>query len=220
MKYIFSLLLIIALVLGGGLLGASSMPAWYDATRSDSYHAVDDITQFIEKQDKHKFFEKKLADFLQGQVTLNEPELNALLYTKLRQERDGRRLLAVADGVRAQIRENGIELGAVLNLDKLQQLDEETRRKVTKYLEKLPVLKGRKVYLAISGKPVARNGKLAIANDIVFRIGSIPIPSDVIESLGVRLDKLREESIGVRNIRITDVRTENKRIIASVNPDL
>jgi len=220
MKYLFIFLLIIVAVAGGSLMGFTSMPGWYDAEKSGSYHKLDDINQFIEKHGKHKFYEQKLADFLRGQVTLNEAELNALLYTKLRKEEDGRRLLAITDGVRAQIKNGSVELGAVLNIDKLQQLDAKTRRKVKKYLEKLPVLKGRKIYLAIEGKPVARNGQLAVAEDVTFKIGSIPVPAYMLESLGVRLDKLRNASVRIRNIRITDVKIDNKRIIASVNPDL
>lgn len=220
MKYLFSLLLIITLVVGGSLLGFSSMPAWYDASQSGTFDAIDDISQLIEKKGKHKFFEEKLADFLRGHVTLDEEELNALLYTKLQKEKDGRRLLAVTDGVRAQIKGNSVELGAVLDVDKLQQLDAKTRAKINKYLEKLSILKGRKIYLAIEGRPISRSGQLAVADDVTFKIGSIPVPTKILESLGVSLNKLRKESVSVRNIRITDVRIENKQIIASVDSAL
>ena len=218
MKFFLGFIFALFLIVGAGLFGVSALPGWYDADHAASYHAVDDITQFIEKKDKHKFFEQKLVDFLRGEVVLDEQELNVLLYTKLQKERDGRRLLAVTDGVRAQIKENSIELGAVLNTEKLKNLDEKTRRKVKKYLEKLPVLQGRKIYLAIEGKPVARNGELAIAEGLGLKIGHIPIPGDVLESLGLELSKLKRESVRIRNIRITDVRIDNKRIIASVNP--
>lgn len=220
MKYLFSFLLVIILLFAVAVFGASSLPAWYDPARADSYHAIDNINQLIEKKSKQKFFEQKLADFLRGEVALDEQELNALLYTKLQQKEDGRKLLAVTDGVRALVKSDHIELGAVLNLSKLKSLDSDTRRKVNKYLEKLPVLKDKKVYLAVTGRPIARNGQLAIADDLTVKIGNIPVSASMLKSLGVKTDKLQRESVKIRNISITDVRLEDKRIIASVNPDL
>ena len=101
-------------------INVTSLPDWYDANNlENSNDPVDEFTKIIEKQGLDVFFSGKLTDLLAGKLRLDQDEFNALILTSLASDQQGRELLSLSHLFRAQITENEIELGSVIDLEKL-----------------------------------------------------------------------------------------------------
>ena len=217
-------ILIVLLLLVGAvlLLGYSSqtLPDWYQAEQSRGDQVTQQLSAEIDRQGTAKFLGDKFSQVMNGELTLSEAEFNAVLLASLQSSRDGRKLLAVSDAVNADLTNDGIEFGAVINLDKAAQMDAKAKKAVDKLVDTLPFLNKSKVYIAVQGRPIARNGNLAFTEDISVQIGSIPISHSILKQLGVPLYKVSNESLPLRYMSIKAVSTNDDEIVLQVLPRL
>lgn len=217
-RFLLVLLLLVVGVLAYLWFGSQSMPSWYQGEEQDQQHSINRLSSQIGEQGVANFLGKKFADVMRGEVLLNEDEFNALLAASLASHKDGRRLLRVSDAVRAELHSNELEIGAVINLAKLQKEEPKARKAINKALEVLPFDPGDKIYVAILGKPVARNGNLGLSSDVSLQIGALPIPSSVLKNAGVPVEKVAQESLPLKLLKVRDVTTEKGQIRLAVRP--
>jgi len=215
------LLLVIFLTLGVAAYAwysAQALPEWYQSEKSREDQTAQQLSAKIQQQGTAKFLGSKFADVMQGKLVLSEPEFNALLQASLQSSRDGRRLLQVSDAVNARITDDGIELGVIVNLEKVAKYDAKAKKSVDKVLDALPLLNKSRIHVGLSGQPIARNGELAIAEDYSISIGSIPLSSSLLNSWGVPTERLASESVPIKLLSIKSIATSEGEITLGVLP--
>ena len=212
------LILLAALVAGGLWFSAQSLPSWYDDSVDQQARAAEQLNQEISRSGAGNFLSGKLADVLSGRLRLNDAEFNALFVASLQADKDGRKLLAVSDAVNAKITEGGIELAAVINLDKVEKIDANARRGVEKVNRMFPFLNDSRVAVAIIGTPVARNGRLGIMDDFSLRVGAIPISNSSLRQLGADVERANRESLDLKYLLVNSVTLRNGEIELGVSP--
>jgi hypothetical protein len=202
------------------LYSAQTMPDWFQGNSSPQQQAVQQLTQQIDQQGVKQFLDHKFDDMEGGELVLSEAEFNALFQASLKSSRDGRRLLKISDGINAQIAEDGIELGVVLNLQKISQLDARTREKVEKVLNLIPLLDKSRVYLAIKGAPMVSDGNLAVSDDFTVSIGDLPISNKLLADIGLPADRLTSKTWPISLMSVESISTEDGKMTLSVLPRL
>lgn len=197
---------------------AQSLPDWYQADKSREQQASQALADKIKQQGVGKFLGSKFADVMNGKLVLSEPEFNALFQASLQSSRDGRLLLQVSDAIHTEISDDGIELGVIVSLEKVSQLDSRTRKRVDEALEVLPLLEGSRIFLAVKGQPVARDGNLAIDDDFAVKIGAIPFSNTLLKQMGVPVERLARNSLPINLLSIKSVSTREGEITFGVVP--
>jgi len=139
---------------------------------------IDRLSEKIKRQGVAKFLGSKFTDVLDGSVAFDETEFNAVFLASLKSNKDGKKLLAVSDAVKAFIHDDEIELTAVINLEKLELVEPKARKAIEKFDRIFPFLNDSRVALTVYGTPVARDGKVAIRDDFHIKVGAIPISND------------------------------------------
>ncbi len=218
-RILLFILLVIAGVLGFSWMKASSLPDWYDHTALEGANdPVAELSKIIQNRGMEAFFSSKLSDLLAGKLLLNQDEFNALILTSIAVDKGGQKLLAVSDIVRAQIHENELEIGSVINLEKLKQQNDQNIDEFNDLLEILSVLDDERVYLAITGQPVAKNGELAFAENIAFKIGDLSVSDSLLGALGVSIEQLKQQTLKINYLTIKDVSLDENNIGLAVRP--
>ena len=151
-------------------------------------------------------------------MRLSETEFNALLMASLSSSKDGRRLLSVSDAINADLQDERVELGVVVDLEKAAKQDAKTKKRVDQLLQALPLLDKSKIHVAFSGRPIAKNGNLAFADDISMKIGAIPISNSLLRQLGVPLDRVSNASLPLQLMSIKSIVTSEDEIVLRVRP--
>lgn len=218
MRFLLILLGLIVLVLAFGWYKIQSLPDWYETNNQAHEKVVNDLSKQISQQGVGGFLAGKFADVMDGKLQLNQTEFNALLLASLQNSRDGKRLLRVSDDVRAIITKENLEIGAVIDLDKLSSEDPELGKKVRKLVHYLPLWEKNSVYIAVLGEPIARQGELAITDNLSLKIGAIPIGNNVLRQLGVPLEEIARKSLPLRYLSVQDVQLSEQQIAMSVLP--
>jgi len=212
-------IVVIAIAVAGFVWYSSqSMPDWYQPEQSHQQQVADTLADDIKQQGVGKFLGNKFAEVMRGEMRLSETEFNALLLASLSSSRDGRRLLKVSDAINADLQDDRVELGVVVNLEKAAQQDAKTKKRVEQLLQVLPLLDKSRIYVAISGRPIAKNGNLAFADDISIKIGAIPISNSLLRQLGVPLDRVSNASLPLQLMSIKSIVTSEDEIVLGVRP--
>lgn len=218
-KILLFILLVIAGVLGFSWMKATSLPDWYDQAVNESANdPVEELSKIIQNQGMEAFFSNKLSDLLAGKLILNQDEFNALILTSIAADDGGQELLAVSDIVRAQIREDQLEIGSVIDLGKLKQQSSQLADQVNDLVENLPFLNDEKIYLAITGQPVSKGGELALADNTAFKIGNLTISESLLSQLGLSINRLQEQTLKINFLTINDVSIDGENIGLAVRP--
>jgi len=213
------LLVLVALGIAVAWYSAQSLPDWYQASdKSPQQRVTKQLSEQIKQRGVAGFLGDKFADVMNGQLILSQAEFNALLLASLESSKDGRRLLNVSEAVNAQIRDGELELGAVLNLDKVAQLDARSRQAVDKLTGALPFLDKSRMFLAVTGRPIARLGNIAFDDDFVIKIGSVPISSDLLSQLGVPVEKAASASLPIKYMTVKSIVLTDEKITLGVFP--
>ena len=218
MRFLFYFILLAGVIAGGVWYSAQSLPDWYEDGVDKNAQVANDLTKQIESTGVGGFLGGKLTQVLSGQLTLNETEFNALLIASLQADSDGRKLLAVSDAVNATITEHGIELGAVINLHKVEQVSPSARRSVEKVNRIFPFLDQSRVAVALHGTPVARDGRLGIKDNFSLKVGAIPISNDSLRQLGADVERANRESLNLRYLNVKSVALASGELRLGVSP--
>ncbi|NND80996.1 MAG: hypothetical protein HKN50_01075 [Gammaproteobacteria bacterium] len=238
------IILIVVLAVVGGLAYAwyssQTLPDWYQAPvhtsssapaaqsnaqqstrtyqQTPQSRAVEQLTDTINKQGIGAFLGSKFAGVMRGQLELSETEFNALMIASLQADPDGRKLLSVSDALNAQIRQGELELGVILDLNKVAQLDKRAHEAVAQVRDALPFLDQSKMAIAVTGQPVARNGEIGFTDDFTVTIGSIPLSSSLLSQLGVPVHKARSASLELKYLTVNSVTLAPQAIQLGVLP--
>ena len=216
MKIILAGLFLILLVAGVGWFALQGLPAWHQADQPNQ--DARQLSKKIEQEGVARFLASRAADVARGELQLNQTEFNALMLASLKSSRNGRRILTVSDTINADLTEQGIEFGVVVDLQKVAKQDVKSRRAIEKVQRLLPLLDDSQLYLSFSGKPIARNGEIAFADEISVQIGSIPLSWSLLKTLGVPVERVAELSLPLRYLNVTSVQTGEDRITLGVQP--
>lgn len=218
LRFLLVVLVLFAAVGSYVWFSANSLPSWYDEAPAKQNSNLSKLSKQVQNQGVANFLGGKFADVMRGEVTLNETEFNALLMASLASHEDGRRLLNVSDKVHAQLRKNEIELGAVINIAKLRRAEPKARKAFEKAVDVLPFDLDDKLFIAIKGLPVARNGNLGLDENVSLKIGSLPISNSLLRSAGVSVADLATESLPIKSLSIRSVNVEKGQIRIGVRP--
>lgn len=202
-------------VLGAASDGSNELAEHAGAAQA---HAIEQLTRTINEQGIGQFLGNKFAGVMRGELALSETEFNALMVASLQADPDGRRLLSVSDAVNARLRPDELELGVILDLNKVAQMDARARDAVAKVRDALPFLDRSKMAIAVTGQPVARNGEIGFSDDFTITIGSIPLSSALLEQLGVPVHKARSASLELRYLRVNSLQLSEQAIDLGVTP--
>ena len=218
----FKFLLFLILIVGGVLaflwFGSQSLPGWYEEESTTNQKQVAALVNKIEREGTAQFLGDKFADVMRGKVVLDEDEFNALLLASLARHKDGRRLLQVSDVVRADLRAGEIELAAIIDLEKVQEIEPKARKTLREVRDYLPFALDEKVFVAITAEPVARNGGVGVSENISLQIGAVPISATFLRRAGVPIDRLKREFVPLRNLNIQDIQTRDGELELRVLP--
>lgn len=219
-RFFFVLLILVACVIGAAWYSSQTLPSWYQQDVSQQEKLVEDLTQQINSKGIGEFLGSKIADVMNGQLILSEVEFNALLITSLQASRDGRRVMAVSDAVKAQLGDGYVEIGAVIDLDKVAQISDDARLAVENLSKALPLLDQSKIFLSVSGQPVAQNGEISFGDDFSVKIGAMPISSKLLAQLGVPVHKASESSLPLKYMSVRSIALTKGEVILEVLPRL
>lgn len=215
------LLLLIAIVCGGLATvwySTQTLPAWYEDGVSQQDEVAQQLANQISGEGLGQFLGSKITDVMSGQLALSETEFNALLLSSLQSSTEGRQVLSVSDAVNAQIRDGELEIGAVLDLNKVAAIDARAREAVEEVSRALPLLDQSKIYLSLTGQPIARNGEISFSENFSVKIGSIPISSGMLEKFGVPVYKATQSSLPLKYMTVNSVDLQDEQIVLGVFP--
>jgi len=216
------ILLLLLLIVCGGLAAAwystQTLPSWYDDGVSQQNKVVEQLSDQISGEGLGQFLGSKIASVMSGELTLSETEFNALLLSGLQSSTEGRQLLNVSDAVNAQLRDGELEIGAILDLNKVAALDARARQAVEELTSALPFLDQSKIHLSVVGEPVARNGEISFSENFSIKVGSIPIPSSLLAEFGVPVGKASQTSFPLKYMTVRSIDLQDEQVVLGVLP--
>jgi len=215
-----SVIVVLLAVCAGGYFwySAQSLPNWYNDQQTQETQLIEQLSDDIKKQGVAKFLGSKFADVMNGKVVFSEPEFNALLLASLKSDADGQKLLAVSDAVKAILHEDHIELGAIINLDKVEQIDPKARDGVEKVNKLFPFLDNSRVAVSVFGNPLARNGDVGIKDDFHIKVGVIPISNSSLKQLGAPVERANSTNLTLKYLSVQSVSLKRGEITLGVLP--
>ena len=217
-RIIFLFFLIIVVVFGAAWYSSQSLPSWYQQDVSQQEKLVEDLAQQINSKGIGEFLSSKIVDVMKGQLVLSEVEFNALLISGLQSSDDGRRVMAVSDAIKAQLGDGDVEIGAVIDLEKVAQMNDDTRQAVENLSKALPLLNQSKIFLSVTGQPFAHNGEIRFGEDFSVKIGAMPISSKLLAQLGVPVHKASESSLPLKYMSVKSIALRKGEVLLEVQP--
>lgn len=210
------MLLIIGL--GFSWYSAQQLPSWFDEQSSQDALTTQELSNKIKQDGITKFLGNKVGQVLNGRLKLSEVEFNAIMLASLKADTDGRKLLAVSDAVKAFIHQDQLEISAIINLDKVEQVDPKARKAVERFDSLFPFLDQSRMALTVYGTPIARGGNIAIKDDFHIKVGAIPISNSTLQQLGAKVERANTASLPLKYLSIKEVILKNGEIELKVLP--
>lgn len=155
---------------------------------------------------------ERLATY--GEAEISAAELADVTTTALAASPDGRAVLAAAEPVRVRFHGQRVEVGAVIDLRRLDPgtLSRDAGDVVRRLRRYAPFLADRPVFVALDSTPVALQGDLDLGEHARFRVGSLPLPGALARALGLDA-RLREALIiDLRVLELREVQIRDDRI--------
>ena len=128
-------------------------------------------------------------------VKLTNKDLNNLVVTKLATADSKQQLPIGIEGIKTNIKDGKIYVGALVNLDRLAQGQTSSSQSADlgKITEKLTFLKDRDVYVGITGKPIIVGDRLKFSPDTQIKLGNMSFTiNQLAETLGVDPAKIQQ----------------------------
>jgi hypothetical protein len=166
--------------------------------------------------------EKALRRGAPAEFRVSEGELRDLVLVWLADQAGGAKILARTREVRVALGGNELEVGLEVLLDdrSLEKLEGDEREGIERLLQRLPLLLGRELYLAVRGAPVAKSGSLAVAGAPEIQLGALTLSlSAVAEQIGVSAAWLEEGLLlEIEGYSVEEVRVEERSLVLTVTP--
>lgn len=212
------ILLLLLLVGGFAWYSMQSLPSWYDESVDQDQYRIDALSSQIKEQGVSEFLGSKVADVLNGQVVLTQPEFNAIFIASLKADDKGQELLDVSDAIKAFLHEDKVELTAIINLDKVEASNPKAREAVEKFDRIFPFIQDSRVALTVYGTPVARNGRVGIKDDFHLKVGALPISNETLRGLGVEVERANTTDLALKYLSIQSIQLQDEQVGFSVLP--
>ncbi len=161
----------------------------------------------------------------QVSVTLDETQLNQFVNDAILSQPQAAQILANASSIRTMVRNDLIEMGAVLNLSELprESLPTDIQAGLEQLTAVAPMLSNRDIYVGLVARPHIQDGKLSLDQDLRFKLGQFTLPlADVADQMGIsagdieqRLNSmLNQQGLTLDSIEIVD----EKLVITGTKP--
>jgi hypothetical protein len=243
----FKKLLIGVIFLGAGTAGlayyfwtqATALPSWFQGQSSDAKSFVqpsqesspsNNSTPAIAatKQKIQQKVETAIQERGTGQpqqevnISLNAQDFNQLVQAEISSQLRSRKLVSALPNIKANLENNNLELGTVINPAKLKTLDlpRQQQAMVERVVSKFPQLKAQDIYVGIEGQPKLKNGQLTLPNNSQVRIGNLTFTlSEVAQKLGVDPTRLQQSlNLNIDELNLQDLQFKENEVILKVNP--
>jgi len=190
-----------------------------NAVQYDKYgQVINPPKQNTPQQAEHNSSVAGVANVPNRKVVLNEAEFNAMMLTGLKLDQDGQRLLEVSDKIEAFIKPDQLEINAVINLEKLGNVDPVARQSVEKFDSIFPFLNGSSMNVTVYGTPIMRNGNIAIKDDFHLKVGAIPFSNGLLRQLGVDVELANTKELATSPLSISDITLRDGEIELEMLP--
>jgi len=153
-------------------------------------------------------------------VVFTEAEFNELFLASLKADERGRLLLSVSDGLKVILNEDDVELSAVINMDKVEQIDPGAREIVENINAIFPFLENSTMSVTVYGEPIARNGQIGIKDTFSAKVGFIPLPNSILSNIGIDVARANTENLNLENLIINSVSLTQGQISFELAPKL
>jgi len=223
----------IALCLLLGTVGGFAFYFWQRATRLPDWYTANSTVEPInpqivaqEAEAQRQVVTKKVDQVVRqanaGEsvaVELDQKELNGLVQSEVNRSVKKLKVAKAVEGVNTSIRNETLETGAVINLNKLSEtsLSSQEKEALTRVLQAFPALGDRPIYVGIEGKPRVENGQLVLDESTRIRLGelSFSLP-EVAERLGISPAELQERinvNLQLGDMQVKDVELQGDRLL-------
>lgn len=186
-------------------LGLFSL-AWMQATTIPQLKNQDNLTDMFGSHARIlDFLTRQSSGLANGKLELTEAEFNSLVKVALSLNPDGQKLLAISERIISHYHTDSVEIGAVINLDKVRQIDQNLHQTIQKFKRDYPFMAKKYIYLAVKAKPVAKNGRIVLAQNMAMKLGKLPIPAPLLNLTHIDMEQVQQMSLSIRKLHISDV---------------
>ncbi len=234
------------LLMGIGLLGlgsvgfayyfwtqATSLPTWYqeqstntkdsiNPTQASSSSEATGIKAKIQEQIQTEIQQSLAQPNEAVNVTLKPQEFNQLVQSELSQQLRSRKLAQLAPRIQSNIENNQLEIGTVINPQKLEAVDLPRHQQaiVNKVVTTFPQLKNQDIYIGIAGQPKLENGQLVLPNDSKVRVGNLNFTlPEISKKLGVPPERLQQSlNLNIDQLNLRDLQLKENEVTLTVSP--
>lgn len=218
-KLIKWILVLLIIALTAFYFLATQSPKWVNSNQTDSLKQR--MAQSINGGSLNSFIENNLSSLLStGNISLSDEELTVLLYGAVASDKQGQKLINASEDLQAKILSNdkAIEVGALINTSNLAQLAEtpQDAETINKWLNRLPFMKNRNVYVALQAYPSVIEGKLAMDKNAKLMLGKVPLPLKSLALFGLDTSGLRDILIEIPYTRINHITFEGEELKLSL----
>jgi len=218
LRIVIIVVFLAAVVAGYLWYSAQSLPDWYQQNQKQADQVTEQLVEQVRREGVANFLGNKFADVMNGKVVLSETEFNAIFLASLKADKDGRKLLSVSDAVKATIHKDHIELGAIINLDKVEKINPKARQGVEKVNRLFPFLHNSRVSVSVFGNPVARQGQVGIKDDFHIKVGAIPISNHSLKQLGAEVERANATNLSLKYLSVQSIALSDGQITLDVLP--
>lgn len=209
-KTLLAVILVVISVLAYGIYSARALPEWFDESAANGEY----VDQAINKQLGRggNLLAQKSLDILRGRVAFNEEEFNALMLASLKSDPDGQRLLKVSDGIRAFLRNGEVEVSAVINLEKLGELEPDVKKAMEKFDRFFWVIEDGRVAVTVFGTPVVRRGGIGVKDTFYVKVGEMELSNETLRSLKVPVEQANQAELSIQYLSLKSVNVKPNQI--------
>lgn len=212
---------------------ATSLPTWYQEQLSNTKDFLNSTQSSPSNEPtgiKAKIQEQIQAEIQQGlaqpneavNVTLKPQEFNQLVQSELSQQLRSRKLAQLAPRIQSNIENNQLEIGTVINPQKLEKVDLPRHQQaiVDKVVTSFPQLKNQDIYIGIAGQPKFENGQLILSNDTKVRVGNLNFTlPEISRRLGVSPQRLQQSlNLNIDQLNLRDLQLKENEVTLTVDP--
>jgi hypothetical protein len=193
---------------------ASELPDWYtdqpEPTQPPNSTASNPTPSTTPAPRTASAIQKKLEAAKPGaiQEQLTAAEVDNLIVAGLTKDNGATKALPSAvKGIKTQIQLDQIRTGAIVDLADVEKMSPSSRTEMmSRLLKIMPQLRGKPVYIGISGRLSVKDGQPELAPDSKLQIGKVELPlNDVAKQLGVSRSALEEQVTNYLQFRNLDI---------------
>ena len=214
------LVTILLLLLGGSAVvyyyvqQATQVPKWYQVKS-----LIKKEVNLTKKKLESDSLEGKLLKFKRGQevkLELSSEEINELIKLILLKELGNQHPEGLPDGIQAKIENNKLEIGGIVNLATLAQLEMKPHYKaiIEKLVSTFPQFANKDIYLGVYGDPLLNDGKVSLSPESLFKVGNLSFTKgDISQVTGFSEAKVQQKlAVKLRSITVKELSIKQDKL--------